>query len=371
MVIEDYFQVNSQFFYSKSFDLGFFKKCKRVPLKNLSQKSVSRMLETVAFDSQDIYLLIDTNIGKFIYMSATNVLPHKEVLDYLKLSSKTSPIYYFSNVDYFSFGRFGLGEEGKVSRYLSFNSEPEDEENVVEWIGKPHKWEYATHTFYTKQKLEDFDMDFSSFEVCDMITYYIPEISNDVEIYSIDIYSTNSKKISNIKRVQKGVYKKLNSATLKNLYLSTSKNRANAYTICGYVGDGKIIFTNHMLYTIDDISVLGKEANILYSSLRGEIDISDVDCQLDFHNILIQMVEDIVKANVYKIKDVGANIQEIERKNYHHFYILVTPKSKSKVELMLSVGDFDSKNIRSIKIGNNLSKSHSIKILDLIKSEYL
>lgn len=370
MVLEDYFSVNSQFFYSKVFDKTVYKKYKATPLKNLSEDSVTNMLSTIAFDSEDTHLVIDTSIGQFFYTSALNTLSHSAVQDILK-TSKDNPVYYFSNVDYFSFGRFGLGEDSKVTRYLSFNSEPADDENVVEWIGRPHKWEYATHTFYTKKKLEDFEMDFSYSEVCDMIAYYIPALQEDIEVYNITILSTSAKRIKNITKVQKGVYRKLNGKTIRDIYSHSVRHKVRDYTISGYVGGGKITFTNHFLYAIDDISVLEREARIVYSSLRGEVTMGDRNEVLDFHNILIQMVEDIVGATVEKLKDVGANIQQIERKSYHRFYILVTPRSKGKLEYVVSVGDFDHRQHTEIKLGSKLSKSTTLKLLKLLKEQYL
>ena len=370
MVLEDYFQVNSQFFYGESLDMSYFTKHKEVPISNFTEDSVKGMLENVEFGKiQGIMLNINTNKGQFLYISALDQLDKDTVLNFLKHSSTTNPTYYFSNVDYFSFGRFGLGEGGKITRYLSFNSEQAFDEEVVGWIGKPHSWEYATHTFYTKKKLEDFEMDFSDSEVCDMVTYYLPFISEDIVVDKVSVYTLNKQHAKLLKNIVKGVYHKLTNKSVEAIYNTSKKYKANMFSIACYFDyvQQKIIFANHNMYTYKDNGVDIYNTEVLYTNLRGEVTIGEPKWELDFHNILLQMVADIPRVKPEKIKDIGANIKTLEDLNLKRYLIMVRPVTKSKLEYHFFSTDTKG-NSTALKVGTKFNKSLVKKIFKLITS---
>jgi ribonucleotide monophosphatase NagD (HAD superfamily) len=193
MQLRDYTQINSNFFYSKHITpynkLGKYEF--KVNPKKLTQIQFNRLMEHVVF-KKGFATLIQTKQGDFVFYGVTQDFTPKQVQNSIANLAKTEPTYFFRNVDYFNYGEFGYAENGKIVRYLKYNSEATDDENVVEWVGKPHDWEYNSHTFYTKQKLEDCEMFFDSEAVCNMIDYYLPFIKDGVDI---DVTTYNGSKI--------------------------------------------------------------------------------------------------------------------------------------------------------------------------------
>ena len=232
MILEQHLQVNSNFFYSEKLNFNCHKNFKKVSLKDFNDYDLFEFIETFIFrEEKDIFIHLKTNKGEFILLNVLSDIDKDTILKFLKENSSFHPTYYFRNVDYFSYGVFGYANDNKIERYLSYNSEAMEDENVVEWIGKPHKWEYATHTFYTKKKLEDCEMSFDSNDVCDMILYYLPFIREDIIINDFIVYSSNNKYVNKLKKISKFKHKRVPLKTYSIINKFLTKNKINNFII--------------------------------------------------------------------------------------------------------------------------------------------
>ncbi len=193
MLIEDWCQVNSNFFFSKS-ELEFdgFKNYKKldVNVKKLTQTSLNNMFSHFVFDTKDNIIKLTTNHGNFVFYGVTQEFEPNQIKEMLNTYSKDT-LYYFNNVDYFTYGCFGVASNNKIERLLRYNSEASSEEDEITWVGKAHLWETETHTYYSKQRLTEGEMSFGWEEVCEMVLYYLPFVSNDVNILGMTVYSNS------------------------------------------------------------------------------------------------------------------------------------------------------------------------------------
>lgn len=316
MIFENCVQVNSNFFYCKQFNIGTMpgKNILELNPKKLTQLQFNKLMEHVVF-TKGYATKIKTNNGEFLFYSATNNFTPKVVQNFIINQSKFGPAYYFRNVDYFSYGEFGYAEDGKIVRYLKCNSEATDNENVVEWIGKPHTWEYETHTFYTKEKLENFEMSFDSESICDMVYFYLPFLKNDVKVENITIYSNQP----NLKKLINGVLK---DKPFENLLEFTSKHHAEivknlihnnvetaSTTILIY--KDKLFFNNYVVNTDKYKKDDPIRTDILHDPSNLTIKTKDLNFN-KFYNTLIKFIVNYKNAKQTNFKVVQKSLQTIK-----------------------------------------------------------
>ncbi len=363
VILEQYLQVNSNFFYSEKLNIKPSKGYKKVNLKKLNAEELGSTLESIVFsENKNNFIHIKTNKGEFVLLTVTSDITKEQTLDFLKENSSKYPTYYFRNVDYFDFGIFGYAQNGKIERYLSYNSEAMGDENIVEWIGKPHKWEYATHTFYTKKKLEECEMSFGWDEVCNMIYYYLPFITEEVEILEVNAYTKNKQ----IKKVQKCKYKKVRKDILTKLYVTVLSHEIPGILINALVYDDSVILHDLMLGVIKENKEDKLENQILFSNLVSKINYNENNSEIEFHNGLVQLLEASTNSEVKTLKEIAPYIKKLkEEKELYYLYISPINKNKYKLELLKR-----GEQKETIFIGYNFNKKNSNKIYKILNKEY-
>lgn len=365
MIIEQHCQVNSHFFYSENLNLEFLKNFKKVTINDIDSYLFNYFTEDIVFsENKEVYINVKTNKGHFLFLTVTSDITKEQILDYLKNNSKDSPIYYFRNVDYFSYGQFGYAENGKIERYLAYNSEAMEDENIVEWIGKPHKWEYATHTFYTKKKLEECQMSFDSDAVCEMIYYYLPFITENLEIENYTIYSKNAKAIKAIKKALNYKYKKVSKNTMKQTYNLFSKFNINHAFINALVFEDSIIMHNLTLCVLEEKEDF-KDNEILFYNLVSSTNYDERFSEIEFHNGFVQLINEIPNSQRKTLIEVAPYINKLRKDEKAFFYIAITCLSKKKFKIeLLKKGN---QNSSPIFIGYNFGKKVTSKIYEELK----
>ena len=363
MILEQYLQVNSNFFYSKKLNIKPSKGYKKVNLKKLNEEELGSTLESIVFsENKNNFIHIKTNKGEFVLLTVTSDITKEQTLDFLKENSSKYPTYYFRNVDYFDFGIFGYAQNGKIERYLSYNSEAMEDENIVEWIGKPHKWEYETHTIYTKKKLEECEMSFGWDEVCNMIYYYLPFITEEIEILEVNAYTKNKQ----IKKAQKCKYKKVRKDILAKLYVTVLSHEIPGILINALVYDDSVILHDLMLGVIKENKEDKLENQILFSNLVSKINYNENNSEIEFHNGLVQLLEASTNSEVKTLKEIAPYIKKLkEEKELYYLYISPINKNKYKLELLKR-----GINKENIFIGYNFNKKNSNKIYKILNKEY-
>lgn len=366
MILEQYCQVNSNFFYSEKLNIKPPKEYKKVNLKKLDADELGTILESIVFgDNKNNFIHIKTNKGEFVLLTVTNDITKEQTLEFLKQNSINYPTYYFRNVDYFSFGIFGYAENGKIERYLSYNSEAMGDENIVEWIGKPHKWEYETHTFYTKKKLEECEMFFDWETVCEMIYYYLPFITEEVEILEFNVYTKNKESIKRIKKDLKYEYKKIKKDTLNKLYVTMLSHNINCLLINALVYDDRIVMHDLMVSILKENKEDILDNDVLFQNLISDVRYEEKYSEIEFHNGLVQLVDALPNVESKKLKDVAPYIKRLkEEKELYYILITLINKKRYKIELLKR-----GTNKENIFIGYNFNKKNSNKIYKIMKGE--
>jgi len=367
MLLNQHLQVNSKFFYTQSFDLTTIKynHKKKIKFKKLSQSDFDMKIEDFVFTNEnEIYIHIKTKYkGEFLLTNVTFEINKNDAIEILTKNAKNQTVYLFDNVDYFSYGRFAIANNEKIERYLSFNSEVSDDENIVEWIGKPHSWEYETHTFFTKKKLEDFEMSFDSDVVCEMSEYYLPFMNDDLQITEITLYSKDEVIINNKKKVQKETRNTLN---LPKIYDILQKSGISFASITLSVTNNCVIFSDHILRvfttkekaTIDDKILSSNKMEVLWTMVDN--------FKEKFLDKLFLLINDIQNATITNLITARAGLLEIDKKvtNPQIYYIHFIMKNKKKYTLVLT-SKSENHDIEH-KLGNKLNLKTVDKILNLI-----
>lgn len=367
MILEQYLQVNSNFFYSEKLNIKPSKGYKKVNLKKLNEEELGSTLESIVFsENKNNFIHIKTNKGEFVLLTVTSDITKEQTLDFLKENSSKYPTYYFRNVDYFDFGIFGYAQNGKIERYLSYNSEAMGDENIVEWIGKPHKWEYETHTFYSKKKLEECEMSFGWDEVCNMIYYYLPFVNDELKILEFNVYSKNKESIKQIKNALTYKYKSVNKETLKKLYITMLSHNIPGILINALVYDDSVILHDLMLGVVKEHKEDQLENQILFSNLVSKINHNEKHREIEFHNGLVQLINASINSEVKTLKEIAPYIKKLkEEKELYYLYISPINKNKYKLELLKR-----GINKENIFIGYNFNKKNSNKIYKILNKEY-
>ncbi len=327
MQLRDYTQINSNFFYSKHITpynkLGKYEF--KVNPKKLTQTQFNRLMEHVVF-KKGFATLIQTKQGDFVFYGVTQDFTPKQVQNSIANLAKTEPTYFFRNVDYFNYGEFGYAENGKVVRYLKYNSEATDDENVVEWVGKPHDWEYNSHTFYTKQKLEDCEMFFDSEAVCDMIDYYLPFIKDGVDIENITIYSNQEK----VKQIITATIKnkpyvellKFTSYSHAEIVKTLIKHNIESTGTTVLILKDKIIMNNYLLNSTNFKKEDENKQFIISDKSTVTIPLKSLNFK-NFNNYLLKLIHCYKNAEKVNYKVVQKRLQVPDQnENYFQAYIV-------------------------------------------------
>ena len=327
MQLRDYTQINSNFFYSKHITpynkLGKYEF--KVNPKKLTQTQFNRLMEHVVF-KKGFATLIQTKQGDFVFYGVTQDFTPKQVQNSIANLAKTEPTYFFRNVDYFNYGEFGYAENGKIVRYLKYNSEATDDENVVEWVGKPHDWEYNSHTFYTKQKLEDCEMFFDSEAVCDMIDYYLPFIKDGVDIENITIYSNHEK----VKQIITATIKnkpyvqllKFTSYSHAEIVKTLIKHNIESTGTTVLILKDKIIMNNYLLNSTNFKKEDENKQFIISDKSTVTIPLKSLNFK-NFNNYLLKLIHCYKNAEKVNYKVVQKRLQVPDQnENYFQAYIV-------------------------------------------------
>ena len=374
MILHRHLQVNSEFFYANKLDLSKFESYIKTKLKfkKYSQDDFDTLIEGLVFEEKEQYIFIKTkNNGEFLLSSIHCKTSKDDAINYLKLNAKNQTVYLFDNVDYFSYGRFAVASNEKIERYLAFNCEATDDENVVDWIGKPHKWEYETHTFYSKKRLEDFEMSFDSDTVCEMAEYYLPFITEDLEIKEIFVFSKEPIEVykPNNKKNQKPKKPKFNTSKLEKIFGIFNKNRIQFASVTLNVTKHAVVFSNCILRVLTQSKPLSPTDKILSTNKTELLWVDVDDFKTKFLSNLITMVEDITNAKESTVISARETLLSIDRKisNYNTFYIHIFMFSKKKFKLVLTSKQEDHD--IEYQLGNKFNLKLVDKILKLIDLE--
>lgn len=342
MILENCCQVNSNFFYSKHFNFNImpYKTKFSVNPKKLNQSKFNSLMEHVVFTEGYVTHMI-TSEGEFLFYGVTHDLETKQILNILKNQAQFAPIYFFRNVDYFSYGEFGFAEEGKVVRYLKVNSEAMGDEPVVEWVGKPHKWEYDTHTFYTKQKLEDFEMFFDSDNVCEMIYYYLPFVTKNIEIKEITIYSysENGKKI--VDGVIKGKpfieLKQITNHDKAEIYKNLIHNNLESAGTTILVFKDKIFLNNYLVNSTGFDMNIPEKSYVSFTNKSQTILNKNLNYKT-FYNAIIDFIIDYKNAKKVHYTEAQNYLKKIEKNESYFQTHLVTDFFEKDQTLVVAYG---------------------------------
>jgi hypothetical protein len=375
--IYDYVQVNSNFFFANEFSKDFSGKnySAKVPLKLLNENNIQYLLEDIAFGDEHNALYLKTNKGCFFLFHISDLDNNKTTIEMLKNNSTTTPTYLFSNVDYFTYGRFGIAENGKITRFLSANSEAENEEDIVTWIGKPHKFEYETHTFYTKQKLIDCEMFFDSDTVCEMIEFYLPFINAEIDILEAKIFSNNKNIKTHLKSVltNKKSFDKFDKTKYKNAINHLIDNHAPYFsTLIVVKKNGNITLTNRMICAYEEISPTAK---ILFSNRQENINILRTSKE-EFYNMLLNFVYDYANAEITTLAEASKKLP-LSIYDQNHYLMQIMGKFENyylKPNLSYDTGRFYNKstdeylnkNRSIVDIGTKINKKYILTLYDEI-----
>ena len=338
MNLYNYLQINTNFFYTKKFnDIGVSKFSKfEIPVEKLSQDKLDALLENIVFNNNDSnsYLFVSTNQGEFLFQHVTNEKSEKKIIELLNNNSTDSICYYFNGVDYFTYARFGISENGKISRFLSFNSEAEDEKDIVTWIGKPHKWEYETHTFYSKQKLIDFEMDFDNDTLCEIIEYYLPFAGDNLTINSAVVYSMSQDVLDDSKNIFSKNPLVVSNATRNKVSKHLAEIKSIPATIKGYKYKDKIMLSNNII-SANTLSADSLDTLIGHTPKAKTYKLADFNEQ-SFKKIFCEFFTDLANAKVMTMREAINTIEEVDdSKNYHEFNILFSITENKKVHFLI------------------------------------
>lgn len=368
MQLENYTQINSNFFYSKhitlSSKLGKYEV--KINPKKLDQTKFNRLMEHVVF-KKGYATLIQTKQGDFVFYGVTQEFKPKQVQNSIANLAKTEPTYFFRNVDYFNYGEFGYAENGKIVRYLKYDSEAKDDENVVEWVGKPHDWETNSHTYYTKQKLEDCEMFFDSDAVCDMINYYLPFIKNGVDIENIVIYSNQekAKKIidSAIKNKPYVQLLKFTNYSHAEIIKTLIKHNIESAGTTVLIFKDKIILNNYLLNSKNFIKEDDNKNTIIYDKSTATILLKDLNFK-NFNNTLLKLIHNYKNAEKVNYTVVQKCLQNINRDNNHFQAHIVSDffEQDKKIIVGFGVGRYFNKQLNSYTEQFNYTKLAGVNL---------
>ena len=366
MELYQYLQTNSNYFYANKLNLSKFDNYTKtkIKIKKYTQEKFDSLIENLIFGEQELYVFIKTkDKGEFLLSNINIHLSKNEAIEYLKLNSIEQAVYLFDNVDYFSYGRFGIAKNGKIERYLSYNSEPIDDENMVEWIGKPHKWEYETHTFFTKKKLEDCEMFFDSDIVCEMSEYYLPFITESLDFNEIIVISKEKLNYNNSKKTQKLSLNRKNLSKINDVF---KKYNVSFLSLTINSNDKGIILSNYLLRLLSESNPININDKILSSNTIKILWTNTDNLKKSLLNDLTQVIIDFANAKEDYLINIRNKLIDIDNKLgasnlfYIHFFI----KKKNKYNLILT----SKKENHDIEhnLGNKLNLKTIDKILKLI-----
>ena len=376
--IYDYLQVNSNFFFAEKFEMCIPKKpyIINLSLKKLDMEQLQLLLEDTVFGKYDNVLELTTIHGTFLFFSITDMDKKETIIEFMKNNSQEYKTYHFSNVDYFSYGRFAIAENGKIVRYLSYNSEAMREEDIVTWIGKPHNYEYATKTFYTKQKLIDCQMTFDSDVVCDMVDYYLPFVREDMEISSLKIYSKNKniKKYINNFLNQKQTYEEVDKEKSEEAIENLLKAETNYFsTSIILYKNGKVNISNNLIcvYELKDFN-----SKIFASKKRKQINILRTSRE-EFFNILLEFFYDYKNGEISTLGEYSSYINQDTREEKHIYFQIIGNfnKLQTKTRFFVDTGrtyntkleDYENINRKIKYVGTKFSR----KVTDRLYREII
>lgn len=370
MNIYDYLQVNSHYVYSKKLDLSFTDKLQKqkVKVKKYSNDEFCGLIENAVFGNKNIYIHIETKQGEFILTNVTNEIDNDNVQEYLKHNSYLAPTYYFSNVDYFSYGRFGFADNGKIVRYLSYNSEVQQGEDAVIWVGKPHDWEHKTHTFYTKKKIEDCEMGFGWDEVCQMSEFYLPFINKELNISACTLYGDDKNYLLELSKITKKSKNRFNKEQIKELYDVVKNNNSN--DICFIVKmtqnnliiDGQVLHVYNPNAPIEDQKILGvdKNYNMFYKFVDNQ--------ESSFYDILTKSLNEAKNSNIKSLTEYLQSKMQV--KAVKKYYLMFKFISQYKFNIHLASYGADDELNRNVFIANKLTPKVSKTIYNLLLKWY-
>lgn len=366
MKLYQHLQVNSNFFYANTLNLSKFDNYvkTKIKIKKYSQQHFDTLIESLVFSEQKLYVFIKTkDKGEFLLSNIDSNISKDEAIEYLKLNSANQTAYLFDNVDYFAYGRFAVANNGKIERYLSFNSEPRDDENIVEWIGKPHKWEYETHKFFTKKKLEDFEMIFDSDTVCEMVEYYLPFINEDLDIKELIVFSKENINYYNPYKTQKI---SLNRENLTKIYKKYKEYDIDMTCITINSNNNGLILSDYYMCLLTASNPISPIDKILSSNTMHELHISENDFKKKLLNYLTEMIIDISNVKEKFLINIRDNLLDIDIRmsDSNVFYIFFEMKKPNRFQLYLT--SKQEKHKKSYNLGNKLNLKMVDKILKLI-----
>ena len=375
--IYDYVQVNSNFFFANEFSKDFSGKkySAKISLKQLNENNIQYLLEDIAFGDEHNALYLKTNKGCFFLFHISDLDDNKTTIEMLKNNSTITPTYLFSNVDYFNYGRFSFAENGKITRFLSANSEAETEEDIVTWIGKPHKFEYETHTFYTKQKLIDCEMFFDSDIVCEMIEFYLPFVGEEIDILEAKIFSNNKNIKTHTKSVltNKKFYEKFDKSKYKDAINHLIDSHAPYFsTLILVKKNGNVTLTNRMICAYEEISPTAK---ILFSNRQENINILRTSKE-EFYNLLLNFVYDYKNAEVTTLADASKKLPLAIYDQNHYLMQLIGKFENYYLKPILSydtgrfydkaTDEYQNKNRKLVDFGSKITKKHIFNLYSKI-----
>lgn len=356
-------QIHSRFLYSNKLDESILKDFKSYDkFKKIDDFTLDVFSSFLIESNYDIFLKISTNKGEFLFTNFSNSLNNEQFIEYLKSNSNHDETYYFANTDYYTYGAFGFAKDGKVERFLSFDEECSDEDKMVTWIGKAHSWEVETHTFYTKKKLQEMEMFFSSDEVCDMIDYYLPFLNEELNINEFTFYYKYDSNLEGIINSINPKYDKLDKKFLEKTYKFCDELDLNDFALTGWFNKQYFAISTAFLKEITNHVEDHKEDDILHFPIYASFDFDFKYLDIKFHNELLALLNLIHQAKICKLTEAIPYIKKFDTDKNTRFFIFVKSKSKNKMSLSITDG---TNSIENINI--NSSKKACKKILDKIK----
>ncbi len=377
MKIDVFLQTNSNFFYSKAFKQLDFLGLKgfNVPMNKLNSANLTTLLDSVIFaeNYENSYILIDTDKGQFFMTTIFNELSHEKAKEILTANSTENECYYFSNVDYFAYGRFGIAEKGKITRYLAFNEEVEDEKDMVQWVGKAHKWEVETHTFYTKQKLIDYEMEFATDEVCEMIEYYLPFYADDLKINSIQVFTAHDIILETLENMFSVSPKILSPIDIKHTKDTLKKYNFNEAYIKIYK------YALHYTFSCNFMNVYQSSGNVFESKVLHlkifQTHNKDKFTYEVFKGLMSHITHQMKYASYLDFDNaVQASEEVLDNQNFREAIIILKIEPDNSLSISLDTGRFFVKAInqkfsffrRVISFGNKLDNESFEKLYNKI-----
>lgn len=381
MILDNWCQVNCNFFYSKgevNFEEFNTQKSIKINPKKLTQEKFDELIEYFVF-TEGYITKVETNMGNFAFYGVTHDFDVNQLKDRMKNYSTTQELYYFSNVDYFDYGFFAVANGGKIDRLLRYNSEAMGDEEVVYWVGKPHKWEYDTHTFYSKQRLEDCEMSFGWSEVCDMVYYYLPFVTKEVDIKSITVYSQNSNLKDVVKHILTGKPLKFSKDVTRqdemDIFKMLVKNDSNFTSTDFFIAKDFLISYNYTLDTYDRYSSSG-HIQILNTPYNSKILKSKLNKET-FYEMFYNFVLDYKNATIKTMPTVAPMIRSLPECEHRLAQVITQYDYKTQKYLVhfcpgrlydVKTREYISVEKQFFKVGKKFDRKTATKIYNYLKN---